>query len=162
MNIKRTIHWWRLNFFSPELGKKTTMQNLQSKLKATLLRSRDPTHSYLWMNAKKRITVFPLMLLPFMSTVFTEVLLIRPWTIYFWLYFTQNICGDYVIHWKTLQSFQNTFETRKKKEKGKILSRTHLKKKEKWENILVTCISVLRVSEVRRQSDKSSCSKKTF
>ena len=46
-----------------------------------LWRSWDPALSYLWMNAKKSVTVFPLMLLPFMKTVFTEVLLIRPWTL---------------------------------------------------------------------------------
>ena len=82
----------------------------------------------------KNVTVFPLMLLPFMKTVFTEVLDIRPCA----------INSDFHSENVFFQKFDSAqYKLERIRRKGEIL-------------VTATCISVLRVSDVRRQSDKSS------
>ena len=82
-------------------------------------------------SSNEYLTVFPLILFPFMKTVFTEVLLMSPWIKFYVL----TSCTYNTERWQRCWWLQQGL---------------HLVRND------ITCISVLRLSEVRRQSDKSS------
>ena len=86
-------------------------------------------------SSNEYLTVFPLILFPFMKTVFTEVLLMSPWIKFFVL----TSCTYNPERWQRSWWLQQSL---------------HLVGND------TTCISVLRLSDVRRQSDKSSWKKK--